>query len=475
MITYIMIMKFYNRQRELELLDLLYESRPALLVLTGKRRVGKTELIKQFMKDRKSLYFFVDSNKSIEILMTEFNHLLKDGLGLPDYIQVDETETFLEFLTTYEEDVVVAIDEFQRFLKIHPSFITQLQKYWDLRSDNCRLFLIISGSSIGMIKKIFIEEGAPLFKRADNILTLKPFTIREVFEMLGDIGIKDMDEKLDLYLLFGGTVYYYRLFEKYQCTGFADALEKLIFNEFAPLGNEVREILIEEFGREHATYYEIISAIARGQCSLSEISDMSHVSANSLAPYFYELIDLLGIVEHRIPVTDVPKKSKRGRYFLKDNFFRFYGYFIYPMLSQYMSGNYTTLMKRVLQEWKSFAGWAFEDVCRELLVEELIVEYPKIGPWWDRRGNEIDVVGINYEENKLLLIEIKNMELSEDSARKILKSTADKAGYIKGSSEMEVIVGVAARRVQGRKRIKSDVFHVWELADLLEEKTVPDR
>jgi len=470
-----MIMKFYNRQRELELLDLLYESRPALLVLTGKRRVGKTELIKQFMKDRKSLYFFVDSNKSIEILMTEFNHLLKDGLGLPDYFQVYETETFLDFLTTYEEDVVVAIDEFQRFLKIHPSFITQLQKYWDLRSDDCRLFLIISGSSIGMIKKIFIEEGAPLFKRADNILTLKPFTIREVFEMLGDIGIKDMDEKLDLYLLFGGTVYYYRLFEKYRCTGFADALEKLIFNEFAPLGNEVREILIEEFGREHATYYEIISAIARGRCSLSEISDMSHVSANSLAPYFYDLIDLLGIVEHRIPVTDVPKKSKRGRYFLKDNFFRFYGYFIYPMLSQYMSGNYTTLMKRVLQEWKSFAGWAFEDVCRELLVEELIVEYPKIGPWWDRRGNEIDVVGINYEENKLLLIEIKNMELSEDSARKILKSTADKAGYIKGSSEMEVIVGVAARRVQGRKRIKSDVFHVWELADLLEEKTVPDR
>ncbi len=470
-----MIMKFYNRQRELELLDLLYGSRPSLLVLTGKRRVGKTELIKQFMKDRKSLYFFVDSNKSIEILMTEFNHLLKDGLGLPDYFQVDETETFLEFLTTYEEDVVVAIDEFQRFLKIHPSFITQLQKYWDLRSDDCRLFMIISGSSIGLIKKIFIEEGAPLFKRADNILTLKPFTIREVFEMLGDIGIKDTNEKLDLYLLFGGTVYYYRLFDKYRCTGFADALEKLIFNEFAPLGNEVREILIEEFGREHATYYEIISAIARGRCSLSEISGMSHVSANSLAPYFYDLIDLLGIVEHRIPVTDVPKKSKRGRYFLKDNFSRFYGYFIYPMLSQYMAGNYTALMKTVLQEWKSFAGWAFEDVYRELLVEELIAQYPKIGPWWDRRGNKIDLVGINYEENKLLLIEIKNMELSEDSATKILKSTADKAGYIKGSSEMEVIVGVAARRVQGRKRIKSDGFHVWELGDLLEEKTVPDK
>jgi hypothetical protein len=468
MITYIMVMKFYNRQHELELLDLLYGSRPSLLVLTGKRRVGKTELIKQFMKNRTSLYFFVDANKSIDLLMTEFNHLLKDGLELPDYVQVDKTETFLDFLTTYEEDVVIAIDEFQRFLKIHPSFITQLQKYWDIRSDKCRLFLIISGSSIGMIRKIFIGEGAPLFKRADNILTLKPFTIREVFEMLEDIGIKDTNEKLDLYLLFGGTVYYYRLFEKYRCTGFADALEKLIFNEFAPLGNEVRDILVEEFGREHATYYEIISAISRGRCSLSEISDMSHISANSLGPYFYDLIDLLGIAEHRIPVTDIPKKSRRGRYFLKDNFFRFYGYFIYPMLSQYMAGNYTTLTEKVLHEWKSFAGWAFEDVCRELLIEKLIAEYSKIGQWWDRKGNEIDVVGINDKEKKILLIEIKNMELSEGSARKILKSTVAKAGYIKGSSEMQLSVGIAARKVQGKKRIESDGFHVWELVDLMD-------
>jgi AAA+ ATPase superfamily predicted ATPase len=139
-----------------------------------------------------------------------------------------------------------------------------------------------------------------------------------------------------------------------------------------------------------------------------------------------------------------------------------------------MAGNYTTFMKKVLQEWKSFTGWAFEDVCRELLVEELIAEYPKIGSWWDRKGNEIDVVGINYEENKVLLIEIKNMELSEDSARKILKSTADKVGYIKGSSGMQVSVAIAARRVQGRKRLESDGFRVWELGDLLEEKTVPD-
>ncbi len=467
MIIYIMIMKFYNRERELELLDMLYKSRPSLLVVTGKRRVGKTELIKQFMKNKKSLYFFVDSNKSIDILMSEFNDLLKDGLRLPDYVQANNTKTFLDVLTTYEGDVVVAIDEFQRFLKVDPSFITQLQKHWDMQSDECRLFLIISGSSIGMIRKIFIEEKAPLFKRADNILTLKPFTIHEVFNMLEDIGIKDLDEKLNLYFLFGGTIYYYRLFEKYQCTGFADALEKLIFNEFAPLGNEVRDVLIEEFGKEHATYYEIISAISRGRCSLSEISDMSHVSANSLPPYFYDLIDLLGIVEHRIPITDIPKKSKKGRYFLKDNFFRFYGYFIYPMLSQYMAGNYVTLMEKVTKDWNHFTGRIFEDVCRDLIAKELIDEYPKIGSWWNRKGDEIDVVGINAEENKMLAIEIKNMELSERSARNILRSTVEKVRFIKGSSTMQVSVGVIARKVHGRKSIENDGFYVWELGDLM--------
>jgi len=464
------VMKFYNRERELELLNLLDGSRPSFVVITGKRRVGKTELIKQFMKNNRSLYFFVDNNKSIEILMSEFGRLLKDGLELPDYVRVDEPELFLDFLTAYEEDVVVAIDEFQRFLKIHPSFITQLQKYWDIKSDRCRLFLIISGSSIGMIRKIFIEENAPLFKRADNVLTLKPFTIHEVFRILDDMGVKDVDEKLNMYFLFGGTIYYYRLFEKYQCTGFQDALEKLVFNDFAPLSNEVRDILIEEFGREHATYYEIISAIAQGRCSLSDISDLTHVSSNSLAPYFYDLIDLLGILEHRVPITDKPKKSRRGRYFFKDNFFRFYGYFIYPMLSQYMAGNYRPLMEKVLREWKSFTGRIFEDVFRELITENLISEYPKIGTWWDRRGNEIDVVGINVENNKLLVVEIKNMELTEDAAREILKSTVDKVKFIKGSFGMQVIIGIAARKIQGRKRIEDDGFHTWELDDFLDVK-----
>ncbi len=124
MITKIMVMKIYNRKKELEVLDILDRPRPSFLVITGRRRVGKTELIKQLSRGRKLVYLFVDSNKSIDILMSEFDRILKDSLDLPEYIQLDDPDKFLQFITTYEKDLVLAIDEFQRFLKIYPSFIT---------------------------------------------------------------------------------------------------------------------------------------------------------------------------------------------------------------------------------------------------------------------------------------------------------------------------------------------------------------
>jgi Predicted ATPase (AAA+ superfamily) len=469
MITKIIIMEFYNREKELELMELLDRSKPSFLVITGKRRVGKTELIKQFSRNRQALYFFVDSNKSIDILMDEFDRLLREEMNLPGYINVKEPENFLKFITSYDRDLVIAIDEFQRFLKVYPPFITQLQRYWDMKTDNCKVFLIVSGSSIGMIRKIFIEAQAPLFKRADNILTLRPFTVRETFDMLDGMGITDIQEKQNLYFLFGGTVYYYRLFEKYQCSSFLDALEKLVFTEFAPLRDEVRDILIEEFGKEHSTYYEIISAISRGKYSMSEISEMTHVSSSSLSPYFYDLTNLLGIAEYRIPITDSPKKSKRGRYFLKDNFFRFYGHFMYPALSHYMGGNYDPIMEKVLQEWQSYTGKLFEDMIRELISEELVSEYPEIGSWWNRKGDEIDILAINSEKRRVLAVEIKNKELTRDDARHILKTTKEKTKLIVELSGMEYKIGIAARKIGNREEIEREGFPVWELEDFLRQ------
>ncbi|AGB01885.1 ATP-binding protein [Methanoregula formicica] len=456
-------MRFYDREKERGLMEQLYRTGPSFLVITGRRRVGKTELIKEFCTDKPALYYYVDQNKSIDILMEEYGRFTAANLDLPEYIRLTSPETLLEFLLSYEKPLVVVFDEFQRFLKIDPSFISQLQRFWDLKGKKSRIFLIISGSSVGMIRKIFLEGGAPLFKRADNILTLGPFGPKECFSVLADLGITDPAVRLDLYLLFGGTIYYYPYLFKYGCTDLESALDTLLLSDLAPLRREMSDVLIEEFGKEHATYYEILAAIAEGKCAQKEIADYTHLEPTSLPSYLRDLIDLMGIIEYRVPVTEIDRRSKMGRYFYSDNFFRFYARYIYRNMSQYQSGQYAPLKKRVLQEWRAFSGWAFEEMVRTLLREELSARYEHIGSWWNRRGDEIDLLALSSRGS--LAIEIKNRELSLFESQKILADLGKKIPRVKGLSG-PVTLGLAARSIAGKEILIDEGHFIRELTDM---------
>jgi len=463
MIILIITMKFYDREKEQQLMKHLYGTAPSFLVITGRRRVGKTELIREFSRGKKALYFYVDQNKSIDILMEEFGRYTASVLDLPEYIRIDTPESLLEFLFTYERPLIVVFDEFQRFQKIHPSFISQMQRYWDLRGRDSRLFLVISGSSVGMIKKIFLSGDAPLFKRADNILTLQPFGPRECLPILSDIGVNNLPAQIDLYLLFGGTIYYYTFLAKYGCTDLKSALERLVLDELAPLRREMSDVLIEEFGKEHATYYEILAAIAEGKCAQKEIAAFTHLGPTSLPPYLKDLVDLLGIIEYRVPVTEQDKRSKMGRYVFVDNFFRFYARYIYRNMSMYQSGQYDRIKDRILSEWGAFSGWAFEEMAKKLLARELAGRYERIGGWWTRRGDEIDLLALGHSGN--LAIEIKNRDLTLSEAREILSALEKKCPLVKGLSG-QMTLGVAARTVEGKEVLTGEGYFVWDLSDL---------
>ncbi|KAF5039252.1 hypothetical protein DSECCO2_545930 [anaerobic digester metagenome] len=456
-------MRFYGRERELQLMEHLYARAPSFLVVTGRRRIGKTELIKEFCRGKPALYLYVDANKSITALMEEFGRLAAEALNLPGYIRTDTPETFLEFLFSYDQPLIVVFDEFQRFLKIHPSFISQMQRFWDLAGRDSHLFIIISGSSVGMIREIFLLGDAPLFRRADNILTLRPFSPRECFVILGDLGVQDPVEQLNLYLLFGGTIYYYTFLEKYGCTNLESALDQLILSDLAPLGREMSDVVVEEFGREYATYYEILGAIALGKRTLKEIADLVSLPSTSLPPYMRDLVDLLGIIEYRVPVTERGKRSKMGRYIFVDNFLRFYARFIYRNMSLYESGRFALLKGRILGEWKWFSGWAFEEMARTLLARNLAEGYEEIGTWWNRRGDEIDLLALGPEGS--LAIEIKNRDLTLGEARAILAALGEKIPLIKGLAG-PVTTGIAARTIEGREELATEGFYTADLGDI---------
>jgi uncharacterized protein len=395
--------------------------------------------------------------------MEEFGRLAAEALNLPGYIRTDTPETFLEFLFSYDQPLIVVFDEFQRFLKIHPSFISQMQRFWDLAGRDSHLFIIISGSSVGMIREIFLLGDAPLFRRADNILTLRPFSPRECFVILGDLGVQDPVEQLNLYLLFGGTIYYYTFLEKYGCTNLESALDQLILSDLAPLGREMSDVVVEEFGREYATYYEILGAIALGKRTLKEIADLVSLPSTSLPPYMRDLVDLLGIIEYRVPVTERGKRSKMGRYIFVDNFLRFYARFIYRNMSLYESGRFVLLKGRILGEWKGFSGWAFEEMARTLLARNLAEGYEEIGTWWNRRGDEIDLLALGPEGS--LAIEIKNRDLTLGEARAILAALGEKIPLIKGLAG-PVTTGIAARTIEGREELATEGFYTADLGDI---------
>ncbi len=473
-------MRFYDRTKELEELQTLDQAKPAMVVITGKRRVGKTELILHYLSER-GIYFFVDHKKNESILVAEFLEELKRKYTLPDYVgEISSIENFLSLLfdLAQKQEMVVVFDEFQRFAKMNPSIINQFQKQWDIKHRQARLFLIISGSSVGMIKKLFIQEEAPLFKRADNIMYLEPFSFPQIIKIAADLGIKNFREQLQLYFLFGGIIYYYKLLEKYGVISFEEAIEKLLVREFAPLQQEVRDILMESFGREHRTYYEILNALALGKNTKKEMSDYVGVEETSLSPYLNDLRELVKVIEYRLPITEDQLKSKKGRYCLSDNFFIFWFTFIFRNASYYEQKNYDLLKSIITKKKEEFFGKVFETFSREVLQflnreKKAPFFMEQVGNWWGHYRNnqgirqeiEIDLCAINKQEKKILFGECKWSE--QVSALGVFNTLQEKTKYVSwhlGNREEYYVL--FAKSFKDREKILGKKVFLFDLKDL---------
>jgi len=416
---------FYDRKQELGLLRGKYDSLQSgeMLVIYGRRRVGKTELIRQFLRNipENKLYFYVD--------LVEKQGLL-DSLSKTVQEQLGETRKFSEFndfldyaALKADKPFVLVIDEFQRFLEVAPQFITQLQNYWDQKLKEKKILLILVGSSIGMIHKITNSKAGALYGRATRI-KISPFKYADFRLMFNDLS---EEEKVITYAVFGGTPYYLEKIKKIE----GDINKKIVevlLKKGAELFEEPKNLLEYENVRIHAKYNSILQAASSGKENIKEIQDFTGINANIMPAYIKRMDELLDLFGRKDPVLG---KERLGRYGLKDNFFSFWYRFVFPNQTALNLGNVKLVSDNIKENLNAYVGRVFEEICKELLIACLnkevrgyILDFENIGSWWNRSGEEIDIVAYNNKSRKILVGEVKwtnnpaDIDIVEDLMRK---------------------------------------------------------
>jgi AAA+ ATPase superfamily predicted ATPase len=306
-------MKFINRQNELKELEDCYAfSRKRLfsVMIYGMRRVGKTELIKEFSKNKVSIYFFVYDNKTSKALLGEYESELKRKRIIEPLVRLETWDDFADILFEKCRDRIVIFDEFQNFREIYPAIFSIFQRKFDDNKD-IPILVIFSGSLIGMIKRTFEDMKAPLYGRLKTKLKLSPLSYKDTRTMLKILSYKKEADIVGFFSIFGGIPKYYVAIEDFNLEGkpLMDVLIYLFLRENAPFGYEVLDVLRQEFGKKKGTYYTILEAIATGHTKLNEIATYTGRNMTSITRYLNDLTEKYEMVGRIVPVTEDQVKS----------------------------------------------------------------------------------------------------------------------------------------------------------------------
>lgn len=401
---------FYGRKEELNFLEDRYKTNKGeFIVLYGRRRIGKTELLREFSKNKPHFFYVCKESTDKEQLRLFSKKILKET-PMGNYIDsFSSWEDSFEFLKDFQitERKLVIIDEFPYMVNNNRSIPSILQNIWDETLKDENIMLILCGSSMSFIEKEILSEKNPLYGRATGIYKLKEmdiYTSVHFFEEPLNKNRKLADEdKILRYAILGGVPHYLKQFDNRLST--EENIKKYILTKGSILYNEV-EFLMKQELRETSVYYTIIEAIALGNTKLNDIYTKTQIGKAKISVYLKNLMNL-NIIEREFPVTYSIKKrsnSQGGIYKLKNNYFKFYFRFVYPNISELeeadVAGVYDFMVAPFLNEYTSFV---FEDVCIQYMrklnkKKALPFRYSKIGRWWKKQV-EIDILAMDQYGN----------------------------------------------------------------------------
>jgi AAA+ ATPase superfamily predicted ATPase len=382
-------MKFYDRKAELAALENACSGKGAeMIVVSGRRRIGKSRLIDEFLKNKDHAKILIVPKEEKQIA-GDFAVALADGYK-PSFNNVEQA---LEYFFINFKKRILYIDEFPNLIDVNASLPYVFQRVWEKYKDNTLKTLIFSGSYVSMMEKIFTRQKAPLFNRAGYQMVLQPLPFKVVWEMQEDLGFK-ATEKVTNYCVLGGVPYYYELLTK---RGPEEAVNNLFFDVAAPLREEGQNILRQEFGGAYKKYFSIIEAIGAGIVSGSEIANRLGLSQTTLSKYVISLQRDFQLVERLVPFGQNPQRSKKGVYSIKDNTIAFWFKNVYGKLAPPSE-----------EELNEFISRRFEMFCKDFLAEYLKGKgesVVKTGRWW----GQTQVKPKEFEQREIdVIVETKN-------------------------------------------------------------------
>ncbi len=399
-------MRFFDRVEEIASLKEIRElskDNAQFTVVTGRRRIGKTHLVWKAYEDRPILYFFV-ARKAETDLCSDYLLEIENKLGIPSLGKVKHFPEIFEYVMklSMERPVTLFIDEFQEFFKVNKSVYSDMQRIWDKYHAQAHINLIVCGSIYSMMTKIFRDKKEPLYNRQTRFMSVKPFTPAVLKEIMAEYNPDYTPEDLlALYSFTGGVAKYVQLLIDAGATTKTRMLNQIIKSDSVFLG-EGKAILIEEFGKDYGIYFSILSAIARGKTSRSEIEN---TVGREIGGYLTKLENEYEVISKRQPIFE-KSTTKNVRYTIVDNFFTFWFRFIYKYNYMLEIENYDALKAIINRDYETFSGLMLERYFKRVLIESK--KYTRIGSWWDRKGeNEIDIVAENELEGQAIFIEVK--------------------------------------------------------------------
>jgi len=461
--------KFVNRTDELGFLESRYKSGiPEFIVIYGRRRIGKTELMIKFLENKSGIYFLASTEgdrQNIKDFSLRMSKIINDDnfadIEFPGWHSLFETlfrhRTFSDMVRN--EKFVIVIDEFPFLIHSNRTIPSVFQKIWELNMKKENVMLILSGSSVSVMESEVLGYNSPLYGRRTGQWQVQPLDFVHLKEFLP----YSTEDLVKTWFVVGGIPEYLLKFDP--GLTFWDNVLNNVITKGTYLSQEADFLLNEEF-REPKNYKLIFKAIALGYHTLGEICNYTGLDKSMVSKYL-GVLRSLHILHEDIPVTASPK-FKRRLYFFSEPYFNFWFRYVYPNRIDLEANRSEEVLNIIKNDFSVYSGHAFETLVRELIVKRQILKdlsFSRIGRWW-HRDEEIDIVGLNDDTKEILFVECKWKNLRYKDAARVLEELKTKSTLVRWNNEIrKEYFAIVAKKVERKDDLRKEGVLVFDLGD----------